>query len=134
LGDAVLLSSPVRSFPELTLSPIFHRKWSNSYEAIEDGNPPRIPLLDRVIKASRTGRTRLEETTSGDLARMRIRRKMKGDVCQKKPDTCRNIKNRSMGSQEIPNAFTPFPWTFCMIFHPENPKFLNLPEKGDIAS
>src|SRR4030042_4115017 len=45
LGDAVLLSPPVRSFPELTLSPIFRRKWSSSYEAIEDGRPPRIPLL-----------------------------------------------------------------------------------------
>jgi hypothetical protein len=45
LGDAILLSPPVRSFPELTLSPIFRRKWSSSYEAIEDGRPPRIPLL-----------------------------------------------------------------------------------------
>ncbi len=45
LGDAVLLSPPVRSFPEYTLSPIFRRKWSSSYEAIEDSRPPRIPLL-----------------------------------------------------------------------------------------
>ncbi|MBN2086657.1 MAG: hypothetical protein JW748_15695 [Anaerolineales bacterium] len=45
LGDAVLLSPPVRSFPEYTLSPIFRRKWSSCYEAIEDGRPPRIPLL-----------------------------------------------------------------------------------------
>jgi hypothetical protein len=45
LGDAILLSPPVRSFPELTLSPVFRRKWSSGYEAIEDGRPPRIPLL-----------------------------------------------------------------------------------------
>jgi hypothetical protein len=50
LGDAVLLSPPVRSFPEFTLSPIFRRKWSSSYEAIEDGRPPRIPLLHLYLK------------------------------------------------------------------------------------
>jgi hypothetical protein len=45
LGDAVLLSPPVRSFPELTLFPIFRRKWSSSYEAVGNGRPSRIPLL-----------------------------------------------------------------------------------------
>src|SRR4030042_5123702 len=51
LGDAVLLSPPVRSFPELTLSPVFRRKWSSSYEAIEDGRPPRIALLHLYLDA-----------------------------------------------------------------------------------
>jgi hypothetical protein len=50
LGDAVLLSPPVRSFPELTLSPVFRRKWSSSYEAIEDGGPPRISLLHLYLE------------------------------------------------------------------------------------
>jgi len=45
LGDAVMLSPPERSLPELTLSPIILRKWSSFYETIEDGRPPRIPLL-----------------------------------------------------------------------------------------
>jgi hypothetical protein len=53
LGDAVLLSPQVRSFPELTLSPIFRRKWSSSYEAIEDGRPPRIPLLHLYLDSMR---------------------------------------------------------------------------------
>ena len=50
LGDAVLLSPPVRSFPELTLSPIFRRKWSSCYEAIEDGRPQRISLLHLYLE------------------------------------------------------------------------------------
>jgi hypothetical protein len=45
LGDAVLISPPVRFFPELTLFPIFRRKWSNPHEAVGNGRPSRIPLL-----------------------------------------------------------------------------------------
>ncbi len=37
LVDALLLSPPIRSFPELSLSPAFRRKWSSAYAAIEEG-------------------------------------------------------------------------------------------------
>jgi hypothetical protein len=38
LLDALLLSRAVRSFPELTLHPVFRRQWHSAYTAIEDGN------------------------------------------------------------------------------------------------
>ena len=37
LVDALLLSRQVRSFPELSLSPVFRRGWSSVYTAVEDG-------------------------------------------------------------------------------------------------
>ena len=37
LLDALLLSPSIRSFPELTLSPAFRRKWPSAYAAIEEG-------------------------------------------------------------------------------------------------
>jgi hypothetical protein len=37
LLDALLLSPPIRSFPELSLSPVFRRGWSSAYAAIENG-------------------------------------------------------------------------------------------------
>lgn len=37
LLDALLLSPPIRSFPELSLLPAFQRKWSSAYAAIKDG-------------------------------------------------------------------------------------------------
>lgn len=37
LLDALLLSPPIRSFPELSLSPVFRRKWPSIYAAIEEG-------------------------------------------------------------------------------------------------
>jgi len=37
LLDALLLSSSIRSFPELSLSPVFRRKWPSAYAAIEEG-------------------------------------------------------------------------------------------------
>ena len=37
LIDALLLSPGIRSFPELSLSPAFRRKWPSVYAAIEDG-------------------------------------------------------------------------------------------------
>jgi hypothetical protein len=37
LVDALLLSPPIRSFPELSLSPVFRRRWSSAYDAIERG-------------------------------------------------------------------------------------------------
>ena len=37
LIDALLLSPAIRSYPELSLSPVFRRKWPSVYTAIEDG-------------------------------------------------------------------------------------------------
>jgi hypothetical protein len=37
LVDALLLSPPIRSCPELSLSPVFRRQWPSVYSAIEDG-------------------------------------------------------------------------------------------------
>lgn len=37
LLDALLLSPPIRSYPELSLSPVFRRKWASIYAAIECG-------------------------------------------------------------------------------------------------
>jgi len=37
LMDALLLNPGIRSFPELSLSPAFRRKWPSVYAAIEDG-------------------------------------------------------------------------------------------------
>jgi hypothetical protein len=37
LLDALLLSQSIRSFPELSLSPVFRRKWTSAYAAIKQG-------------------------------------------------------------------------------------------------
>ena len=41
LVDALLSSPPIRSFPELSLSPVFRRLWSSVYDAIERGQQDR---------------------------------------------------------------------------------------------
>ena len=38
LVDALLLSGPIRSFPELSLCPVFRRQWPSAYAAVEDGD------------------------------------------------------------------------------------------------
>ena len=35
LADALTCESAARSLPELSLSPVFRRKWSSVYEALE---------------------------------------------------------------------------------------------------
>jgi len=49
LGDAVLLSPVVSSFVELSLSPVFRRRWPSVYEALEDGRPNRHGLLSVYV-------------------------------------------------------------------------------------
>jgi hypothetical protein len=41
LVDALLLSPPIRSFPELSLSQAFRRQWHSAYAAIEEGDQNR---------------------------------------------------------------------------------------------
>jgi DDE superfamily endonuclease len=49
LGDAVLLAPALNSFAELSLSPIFRRRWPSLYEALQDGRPDRSTLLDLYL-------------------------------------------------------------------------------------
>ena len=37
LVDALLVGAPIRSYPELSLLPVFRRKWPSIYTAVEDG-------------------------------------------------------------------------------------------------
>lgn len=44
LVDALLLSAPIHTFPELSCSPVFRRQWHSAYTAIEDGRQDRERL------------------------------------------------------------------------------------------
>jgi hypothetical protein len=48
LLDALLLWGPVRSFAELSLSPIFHRKWPSVYAALEDGRQDETAIRKQL--------------------------------------------------------------------------------------
>jgi hypothetical protein len=45
LQDAVLQTAHLQSFVELSCAPAFRRKWSSTYEALQDGRPNRAELL-----------------------------------------------------------------------------------------
>lgn len=49
LTDAVLLMPAVNSYVELSLAPVFRRRWPSVYEAIEDGQPNRQALLKLYV-------------------------------------------------------------------------------------
>lgn len=49
LMDAVLVTRSVYSFAELSLSPVFRRKWPSLYEGIEDCHPHRQGLMKLYI-------------------------------------------------------------------------------------
>lgn len=77
LMDAVLVTRSVYSFAELSLSPVFRRKWSSLYEKMEDFRPLRrglmklygeqIPLDKRVIlSGDHTSWPRLDAKTLKD--------------------------------------------------------------------
>lgn len=61
LGDAVLLTPTVHSLVELSLSPVFRRRWPSVYAALADGQPDRsalrrlyvaqLPTSERLILA-----------------------------------------------------------------------------------
>ena len=48
LVDALLLSAPIHTFPELSCSPIFRRQWHSAYAAIENGRQDR-EWLERYL-------------------------------------------------------------------------------------
>ncbi len=54
LMDAVLLSRSVYSFAELSLSPVFRRRWPSLYESLEDSRPSRHKLMKLYIKHVRS--------------------------------------------------------------------------------
>ena len=50
LTDAMLLTRNVYSLADLSLSPVFRRKWSSIYKAIQDSRPQRQKLMQLYIK------------------------------------------------------------------------------------
>lgn len=58
LTDAIMLTPAANSFVELSLSPVFRRKWSSLYEAIADGAIDQEALL-RLYLAHRPAATAL---------------------------------------------------------------------------
>jgi hypothetical protein len=50
LVDALLLSAPIHTFPELSLCPAFRRQWPSAYAAIEDGRQDRDWLERYLIR------------------------------------------------------------------------------------
>jgi hypothetical protein len=50
LTDAILLSRNVYSLADLSLSPVFRRKWPSIYEALQDSRPQRQKLMQLYIK------------------------------------------------------------------------------------
>lgn len=50
LVDSLLLSGPVRSFPELSLCPVFRRQWPSAYAAVEDGRQDTHWLREYLLR------------------------------------------------------------------------------------
>ncbi len=50
LTDAILLTRNVYSLADLSLSPVFRRKWRGIYEALQDSRPQRQKLMQLYIK------------------------------------------------------------------------------------
>lgn len=50
LMDAVLLTPNVSSYVELSLSPVFRRRWPSIYEALEDSRPARDKLMKQSVQ------------------------------------------------------------------------------------
>jgi hypothetical protein len=48
--DALLLSPPVRSFPELSLSPAFRRAWPSLYKGLADGEQDETAHLELIAR------------------------------------------------------------------------------------
>ena len=50
LMDAVLTTRTAYSLADFSLSPLFRRKWSSTYESLQDGRPNRQKLMHRYIE------------------------------------------------------------------------------------
>jgi hypothetical protein len=49
LMDAILLTRNAYSLADLSLSPVFRRKWPSIYEALQDSRPQRQKLMQLYI-------------------------------------------------------------------------------------
>ena len=49
LVDALLISGPIQSFPDLSRAPLFRRSWSSAYAALEDGRQDEAWLRRRLV-------------------------------------------------------------------------------------
>jgi len=54
LLDAAMTTRRVYSFAELSQSPLFHRRWSSAYEAIQDSRPQRQKLMRLYLQHMET--------------------------------------------------------------------------------
>ncbi len=50
LMDSVMTTRNASCLAEFSLSPLFRRKWSSTYEALEDSRPNRNKLMKRYVK------------------------------------------------------------------------------------
>jgi hypothetical protein len=50
LTDAVLLTRNAYSLADLSLSPVFRRRWSSIYEALQDSRPQRQKLMKLYLE------------------------------------------------------------------------------------
>ncbi len=58
--DAVLVTRNIYSFAELSLSPVFRRKWPSLYEAIDDCRPNRQKLMELYLREIQGNRILIE--------------------------------------------------------------------------
>ncbi len=49
LMDSVMTTRNASCLAEFSLSPLFRRKWSSTYEALEDSRPSRNQLMKRYV-------------------------------------------------------------------------------------
>ncbi|MDJ0590670.1 MAG: hypothetical protein QNJ72_11835 [Pleurocapsa sp. MO_226.B13] len=56
LMDSVMTTRNAGCLAEFSLSPLFRRKWSSTYEALQDSRPNRNKLMRRYIKEIPTSR------------------------------------------------------------------------------
>jgi hypothetical protein len=50
LMDSVMTTRNANCLAEFSLSPLFRRKWSSTYEALQDSRPNRNKLMRRYLK------------------------------------------------------------------------------------
>lgn len=60
LMDAVMTTQSANSLAEMSLSPLFRRKWSSVYEALEDSRPQRNKLMKLYLKQIEVSRAQTE--------------------------------------------------------------------------
>ncbi len=66
LMDAVLTTRTVYSFAELSLSPVFRRKWPSVYEAIDDCRPKQHKLMQLYLNQIPTQEPEQRVILAGD--------------------------------------------------------------------